>query len=112
MTAARSFEAVAAFSVQLVTITGGTDAERLPAIRATTNLFPLLQVSPVLGRPFAPQDVTRDDPVVILSDRTWRNRFGGDTTIVGQSISLNGRPHTIVGIMPERFWFESRDIAV
>ena len=112
MTATRSFEAVAAFSVQLVTITGGTDAERLPAIRATTNLFPLLQVSPALGRPFAPQDATRDDPVVILSDRTWRNRFGGDTTIVGQSISLNGRPHTIVGVMAERFWFESRDIAV
>src|SRR5262245_45886854 len=73
MAATRSFESVAAFAVQLVTVTGGREAEQLPAIRATTNLFTLLQVSPALGRPFAPQDATSDDPVVILSDRAWRN---------------------------------------
>jgi predicted permease len=112
MDATRSFEAFAAFALGLVTVTGGREAEQVPAIRATVNLFPLLQVSPSLGRPFTEQDATRDDPVVILSDRTWRNRFGGDPAIVGRTISIDGRAHTIVGVMPEPFWFELRETAM
>ena len=109
----RSFDDVAAYAVEPVTLTGGRDAERIPAMRATTNLFPLLHVSPALGRAFDQGDANAGTtPVAILSDRAWRNRFGADSSSVGRDILINGRPHTIIGVMPERFWFESKDVEV
>ena len=109
----RSFEAIAAYSLRPMTITGGASAERVPVVRATINLFPLLQVAPSRGRQFTSEDATRQtDPVAILSDRAWRNRFAGSADVVGQTIHLDGRTYTIVGVMPERFWFESRDVEV
>ena len=109
----RSFDDVAAYAVEPVTLTGGRQAERILAMRATTNLFPLLHVSPALGRAFDPGDANAGTtPVAILSDRAWRNRFGADSSSVGRDILINGRPHTIIGVMPERFWFESKDVEV
>jgi putative ABC transport system permease protein len=111
--ASRSFEDVAAYVVQPVTLTGLGDAERIPAMRATTNLFALLRVSPALGRAFQPEDGINDaTAVAIVSDRVWRNRFGADPTTIGRDIVLDGRRHTIVGVMPEDFWFESKDVEV
>jgi putative ABC transport system permease protein len=107
----QSFETIAAYAPRPMTITGGPNAERVPVVRSTINLFPLLQVAPSLGRPFASEDATRqNDPVAILSYRTWQNRFASDADVVGQTIRLDGRAYTIVGVMPERFWFESRDV--
>jgi predicted permease len=107
----RSFETIAAYALQPMTITGGPTAERVPVVRATINLFPLLQVAPSRGRPFTSEDATRQtDPVAILSDRAWRNRFAGSADVVGRTIHFDGRTYTIVGVMPERFWFESRDV--
>ena len=64
-----------------------------------------------MGRAFDQGDANADTrPVVILSDRAWRNRFGADSSSVGRDILINGRPHTIIGVMPERFWFESKDV--
>jgi len=109
----QSFETIAAFALRPMTLTGGSNAERVPVIRATINLFPLLQVAPSRGRPFASEDATRqNDPVAILSYRTWQNRFASTTDVVGQTIRLDGRAYTIVGVMPERFWFESREVEV
>ena len=109
----RSFEAMAAYAIEPVTLTGARDAERIVAVRATTNLLPLLRVSPALGRGFEESDASADAAsVAILSDRTWRNRFGADPSAVGRDVVINGRPHTIVGVMPERFWFESKDVEV
>jgi putative ABC transport system permease protein len=108
-----SLENVAAYAIEPVTLTGGTDAERIQALRATANLFGLLRVAPAVGRAFQPQDATNDaNPVAIVSDRAWRNRFAGDPAVVGRDILLNGRPHTIVGVMPEDFWFESKEVEV
>lgn len=109
----RSFEDVAAYAIEPVTLTGGRDAERIVALRATTNLFAVLRASPALGRGFEESDANDDAAsVAILTDRTWRNRFGADPSAVGRDIVINGRPHTIVGVMPERFWFESKDVEV
>jgi predicted permease len=113
ITTSGSFEEVAAYAIRPVTLTGVTEPERIPALSATTNLFALLRVSPALGRAFQPPDAVNDaNPVAILSERTWRNRFGGDPAAVGRDIVLDGRPHTIVGVMPEDFWFDSKDIEV
>jgi len=107
----QSFETIAAYALRPMTITGGPNAERVQVVRSTINLFPLLQVAPSKGRPFTAGDATRQtDPVAILSDRAWRNRFAGSADVVGQTIRLDGRAYTIVGVMPERFWFESRDV--
>ena len=107
----QSFETIAAYALQPMTLTGGSNAERVPVVRATINLFPLLQVAPSRGRPFASEDATRQtDPVAILSYRTWQNRFASAADVVGQTIHLDGLTYTIVGVMPERFWFESRDV--
>ena len=109
----RSLDDVAAYRVEPVTMTGGRDAERILAMRATTNLFRLLDASPALGRGFDAADANNDATLVaMLSDRAWRNRFGADPSAVGRDIVINGRPHTIVGVMPERFWFESKDVEV
>lgn len=109
----RSFDDVAAYVVEAVTLTGSRDAERIPALRATPNLLRLLRVSPALGRAFEREDAKpAATPVAILSDRAWRNRFGADSTVIGRDVMLNGRLHTIVGVMPERFWFESKDVEV
>ena len=111
--ASRSFEDVAAYAIEPVTLTGGREAERIPAIRATTSLLRLLRVSPVLGRGFGQGDaLTNATPAAILTDRTWRNRFGGDPSVIGRDIVLNGKPHTIVGVLAERFWFESKEVEV
>jgi predicted permease len=108
-----SFEDVAAFAIQPVTLTGLGDAERIPAMRATTNLFALLRVTPAMGRTFQPQDaVNKATPVAIVSDHTWTNRFGGDPNVIGRDIVLDGRRHTIIGVMPEDFWFESKNVDV
>jgi predicted permease len=109
----RSFEDVAAFAIRPVTLTGLGDAERIPAMRATTNLFALLRVTPALGRAFHPQDAVNEaTPVAIVSNRAWTNRFGRDPNVLGRDIVLDGRPHTIIGVMPEDFWFESKNVDV
>jgi putative ABC transport system permease protein len=69
-------------------------------------LFPLLGVEPIKGRVFTQEEGAQGrDDVVIISARLWERRFNSDSTIVGNKILLNGRPHTVVGIMPRKFDF-------
>src|SRR5262245_54214638 len=106
-----SFEGrVAAYAIQSVTVSGDAEPERVTAMRATTNLFSVLKATPALGRAFSPEEAGSGSSVVVLSHRSWQKRWAGDPTAVGRAIRLNGRPHTIIGVMPERFWFESREI--
>lgn len=78
--------------------------EELQAVAGSFDLFDLLGVGPAFGRTFAESD---DRPgsarVVVLSDRFWRSRFGGDRTIVGRSISLNDRSYSVIGVLPPTF---------
>jgi predicted permease len=76
----------------------------------TASLFDVLQVAPALGRPFREDEETVGrEFVVILSDRLWARRFNRDPAIVNRSISLNGQPHVVVGVMPEGFAFPGRE---
>ena len=74
----------------------------------TPNLFALLGVSALRGRPLAPGDENAGVRLVVLSHRLWRAGFGGDESIVGRPISLNGAVATVVGIMPPQFVFPPR----
>lgn len=74
--------------------------------RVTGNLFPLLGVGALYGRLFTPADDSAGAPdVAVLSESFWREHFGGATSAVGQTIRVNGRPFTVVGILPRDFRF-------
>jgi putative ABC transport system permease protein len=85
-------------------LTGGQEPERIRTASVTTNLFALLQASALHGRGFAAEDgqAGRSDAVVI-GHGLWQQRFGGSPSIVGQSIHMNGRARTVVGVMPPTF---------
>jgi predicted permease len=100
------FEQVAGYQRQALTLSGAGDATRLAGARASASFFEVLGVQPALGRAFASQeDQAGTDQVVILSDRLWRTRFNGDRGILGATITLDGIPRTVVGVMPRGFTF-------
>jgi len=79
-------------------------AEMAYTARATADLLSGLGVTPQLGRDFLPgEDLPGRDRVVILSQRTWRNRYGSRPDIIGRSIRVDGEPHTVIGVLPESF---------
>ena len=99
-----SFDAMAAMVDLRANLTGRGDPEEIVAQTVEAPFFPILGVSPLLGRTFT--DAENRDPqvaVVILAYDFWQRRFGGDPSIVGQTIQLNGRPQTVVGVMPQGF---------
>ncbi len=109
--ASQGLEDVAGYVSRSFTILAGGEAERLSGGSVTPNLFPLLGLHPVLGRQFREEDGQDfgHEPVVLLSYRLFERRFGGDPAIVGKSVVLNGRAHTVVGVMPVGIRFPQRD---
>jgi len=94
-------------------LTGSGEPERLAGARITASLCDTLRVKPILGRCFVDaeeREPERASSVVILSHALWQRRFGGDPTIVGRTIQLNGRGHEVVGVMGPSFRFPSREI--
>jgi putative ABC transport system permease protein len=92
-------------------LTGAGEPERLQGLGVTGEFFSVLGVEPMYGRGFRPEETWQgNDMVVVLSYGLWQRRFGGDPEIVGQTISLNGRNQTVIGIMPERFYFPDKEI--
>ncbi|MBI2812962.1 MAG: ABC transporter permease [Opitutae bacterium] len=82
--------------------------ERVYGLTVTPSLFALLQTRPALGRAFTDAEAEPGaGKTVVLNDPFWKNRFGGDPAIVGKSIRLNGESYTVVGVMPEGFYFPS-----
>jgi len=74
--------------------------------QGTDNFFDVFEVSPILGRTFAPgEDQEGKNDVLVLSFEVWRQYFGGQKDVIGQKVKLEGRPHTIIGVMPAGFRF-------
>src|SRR5436305_444364 len=87
-------------------LTTGSEAERISTIAATANMFDVLGIHPVFGRGFAPgEDEGAGANVAVLSDGFWRRRFGGDADVIGRVIDVDGKPMTIIGVMPRDFVF-------
>ena len=100
-----SFEDLTAFYLGNANVVGpdGTP-ERYRGAWITANTFRMLRTRPVLGRDFADADGQPGaEPVVIISDRVWRDRFQGRTDVLGQPLRVNGTAMTVVGVMPPRF---------
>ena len=102
---ATSFEDLAAFDGQLMTLAGTDEAERLDTEFVSASYFSLLGVTPAMGRAFRADedDVARPAELVVLGDGLWRRRFGSDPNILGRPITLNGRPFTVIGVMAPGF---------
>jgi putative ABC transport system permease protein len=94
------FAAAAAGQPVTANLTGHGDPQRLDGAAVSWTFFQVLGVGPRLGRPFAESDQAGDAPVVVISDGLWRRLFGARADVVNQSIVLDGKPVTIVGVAP------------
>src|SRR5215471_19618135 len=100
----RSFQALAAYTGLMTTLTGKEGAELIPLSIVTSNLFTTLAARPALGRSFsAAEDEPGQPRTAILSYGLWQRRFGGDAGILGRSIEESGATIVVVGIMPQGF---------
>jgi putative ABC transport system permease protein len=99
-----AFDKMAALVDTRANITGRGDPEEVVVQNVTADFFPILGIPPLIGRPFSDaENADPDAPVVILGYEFWQRRFGGDPTVIGQTIQLNARPQTVVGVMPPGF---------
>jgi putative ABC transport system permease protein len=99
------FSGMAAHQFVTINLTGSGEPEQIAGQIVTGSFFDLLGVKPALGRVFLPEEDRTPGaaPVTVLSDGVFRRRFGSNQSIVGQSVKLNGRPYTVVGVMPPGF---------
>jgi putative ABC transport system permease protein len=102
-----TFEALAAFQTRTLNLTDGTP-ERLLGARVTPSFFRVAHMRPVLGRYFLANE-TADSRVTVLSHGLWQTRFGGDSSIVGKQITLNGEKHTVIGVTPRAYTLSQLD---
>ncbi len=103
---AQSFSGIAAQSVRSLTLTDLEEPVRLQGGTVTWNLFPVLGVQPILGRGFREDEDQPGAPgTVLLGHDVWVQRFSADAGIIGRTIQVNAKPHTVVGVMPPRFKF-------
>jgi putative ABC transport system permease protein len=99
------FEAVEAYRELAVIVTGGVEPEEVHAAEVSPGLLAMLGVAPRLGRVFTAADAESTQRVAIVGEHYWRTRFGADAGVIGRTITINGKPHAIAGVMPSRFHF-------
>ena len=101
------FERVAAVETVSRNLTGSAEPERVAAAKVSTEFFNILGIEPVLGRTIAPNEQgPNGERVLVISYGLWQRSFGGDKTVLGQKVSLDDEPFTIIGVMPPQFRYE------
>src|SRR5437899_12104707 len=105
--AQKSFAMMAGYlNGSTINVTYNNNPQRYTGAYITEDFFKIIGVSPVLGRDFTAEDnKPSSEKVTILGDEIWRRDFGADPNIVGQSIRINGKAATIIGVMPPNFKF-------
>ncbi|HEX6649111.1 MAG TPA: ABC transporter permease, partial [Pyrinomonadaceae bacterium] len=105
----QSFEKIGVYNRGSYNLTGAGEAERITTGQVSADLFSVLRVNALHGRVFTnDEDKPGGTPVVVLSYALWQRRFGGQTSILNQPITLNGKSYTVIGIMPEKYLYPSR----
>lgn len=101
-----SFEGLLAVTSGTMNLAGGDEPARFSGAFVTADAFALIGVEPVIGRGFAVgADRPGEPPDVVLGYTAWRERFGGDRSVVGTTVRVNGESGTVLGVMPEGFEF-------
>jgi predicted permease len=108
--APKTIDGLAAYRSGTFTVTGGSEPERMAGAAVSPELFEMLGVHPVLGR-FLERgsDTAGADPTVVITHALWQERFGGDSTALGRTLTIDGRAHTVVGVAPADFYFPDRN---
>jgi predicted permease len=106
---AKSFQGFGAIGTESLPL-GGDQPEQIGVAQHTANLFPLLGVQPILGRTLLPAEEQPNHDVVLLTEGLWRRRFSADSNIIGRAIPLDGRPYTVIGVLPASFTLPSTEL--
>jgi putative ABC transport system permease protein len=110
---AASFSEMAAHRWLDINLTGAGEARRLKGARVTSGFFAVLGVPPILGRSFTAEEEARGrHQVALISEEMWRRDFGGEASVLGRSLTLDGEVHVVVGVMPSRMRYPSRGLDV
>jgi predicted permease len=105
----RTFAQLGMWTWDVLSFSGDGEPERLDGASVTANLFPLLGVQPAMGRGFTPEDEQPNGArVILLSHALWQRRYGGQRDLVGRTITVNGFPTQVIGVMPAGFAFPDR----
>ena len=101
-----TFFSLAAYRHDSFNLIGQSDAEQVTAMDVSASFFPLLSVNPILGRNFSSEeDQLGGPPAVILSGGFWKTKFGSSPDMIGKPLNLDGTDYTVVGVIPENFYF-------
>jgi putative ABC transport system permease protein len=100
----RVFDEMGAYAPAGLTLTGRDAPERIGGARATASLFRTLAAPPLVGRYISEEEDSPGGPrVIVLGEQYWQRRFARATNIVGQALTIDGEPHTVIGIAPAAF---------
>ena len=104
-----TFQDIGLYQGDSVSVTGTAEPERVDALIVTDGMLPILGISPMLGRVFTKADDSPGAPdTAVLTYGYWRRKFGGDASVIGKAIILDGKQRQIIGVMPQRFHFLDR----
>ena len=107
------FEVMAAYTEDVVNLTGEGEPEQLSVARASPSLLPMLGIDAAWGRVFSEAEERPGvEPVVLLTHEFWKRRFGGEPNVVGGTIRLGREAHVVIGILPEHFEFVNSSVDV
>ena len=109
-----TFQDIGAYNDDSFSVTGTGEPQLVHGLDVTDGTLPLLGVVPALGRLFTRQDDSPEAPdTVLISYGYWREKFGGDPAVIGRSITADGKPREIIGVLPQGFQFlDDQDIAI
>jgi predicted permease len=109
----RAFEEVALWNAGAATVTGLAEPEEIRALWVTDGFLPALDVQPAQGRRFMPRDDTpAGELTVMLTDGWWKARFGGDPSVLGRRIRIDGNLYEVIGVLPPSFTFMDQRFAL
>ena len=103
---ATTFQDIGLWNTDTSSLTGLAEPEEIRTLNVTPNVLSILKVQPLVGRLFSEADGAPDGPpTVVLTYGFWRSKFGGDRSLVGRTILLDGRSREVIGVLPEEFRF-------
>jgi putative ABC transport system permease protein len=109
----RTFQDIGLYTGYSVNVTGLAEPEHAPGLNVTDGVLPILGVSPLVGRVFTRVDDSPGSPeTVILTYGYWQRKFGGDRSVVGRTITVDGTVRQIIGVLPQDFRFGGSDLAL